>query len=277
MGQLGERIIRVEPSFTEIMRYIFVVVIAIFIGSVGCHKEDIGPGLKSYHDDFEHYSSAADMIDSLGSDRWTEFNINEVNVSANPITLDSQIVHSGNYSVRFDCTQIDSGFNEVGKCNLNKSGFYFPHGETFHYSAWYYVRRAANDYGTFFILDLGEIAGGSQEIRVMCWGENVELERNKIGLPNLFQEQPAKLFPVNQWCHIELDVKLSQYRTGSVVMRMDGQEIINRDNIITMPKDRGNLVWGTKGYYERIQVGITAKSGTQDLLLYVDDVDVYCN
>lgn len=258
------------------MRY-FVFIIAIFIVTlIGCHKEDIGPGLKEYHDDFERYSTWEELVDSLGGDRWTEFNINEINTSANPISLDTVIFHSGRQSVRFEASQNDPGFVEVAKCNLNKNGFYFPHGETLKYSSWFYLERAANDYGTFFVFDLGEVVGGTSEIRIMAWEENLELERNKLGLPNLFQEQPAKLFPVNQWCHIELEVKLSQYRYGAVKMWLDGEEIINDDNIITMPKDRGTLVWGTKGYYERIQVGITAKSQTQDLVLYVDDVDISC-
>ncbi|HTF06298.1 MAG TPA: heparin lyase I family protein [Bacteroidia bacterium] len=250
-------------------------IFALFVLSIGCHKEDTGAALKEFHDDFESYSTYEDLI-GTGDHQWTEFNINEFNLSANPITIDSQIVHSGLRSVRFDCTQNDPGFVQVAKCNLNKGGFFFKHGETFHFSAWYYLRRAAPDYGTFFILDLGEIVGGSSEIRIMAWEENLELERNKLGLPNLFQEQPAKLFPVNQWAHIELEVKLSQYRYGAVKMWLDGEEIINKDKIITMPRDRANLVWGTKGYYERIQVGITAKSGTQDLVMYVDDVDVWC-
>lgn len=259
------------------MKYATLCIIAIFIFSLGCHKEDIGPGLKEYHDDFERYSTWEELVDSLAGDRWTEYNVNADNLSADPIAIDSQIVHSGNRSVRFSAIQNDAGYETVIKSNLNKNGFYFPHGETVKFSAWYYLRQSSMEYGTFFILDLGDIAGGSQEIRVMCWEENVELERNKIGLPNIFQEQPAKLFPINQWCHFELEVKLSQYRTGTVKMWLDGEEIINKDNILTLPKDRGTLVWGTKGYYERIQVGITAKSLSQELTLYVDDVDITCN
>jgi hypothetical protein len=164
--------------------------------------------------------------------------------------------------------------SEVCKCNLNKSNLNFEQGETFYYSAWYYIERPDNHYGTFFVMDLGEIVHGSLEMRVMAWEENLELERNKISLPNLFQEQPAVLFPVNRWTHLELEIKLSQYKKGSVKMKLDGVEILNKDKVVTMPKDKVNLVWDTKNYYERVQVGITAKSGTQDLVMYVDDVEI---
>ena len=258
------------------MKYASVLILAIFVFSIGCHKEDIGPGLKEYHDDFERYNTWTDLVDSLAGDRWTEYNINENNLSGSPITIDSTIVHSGNRSVCFTAVQNDPGYEAVVKCNLNKNGFYFPHGETLKYSAWYYLRSPDMNYGTFFILDLGDIVGGSQEIRIMCWPENVEVERNKIGLPNIFQEEPVHLFPINQWCHIELEVDLSQYRNGSVKMWIDSEEVIYKNNVVTLPKDRGTLAWGTKGYYERIQVGITAKNHTQELVLYVDDVDISC-
>lgn len=257
------------------MRYTGII-FAIFICSLGCHKEDIGPGLKEYHDDFERYNDWTELVDSLAGDRWTQYNDNEFNLSSTPFSIDTVIVHSGNKSVRFHASQNDPGYEEVIKCNLNKNGFYFKQGETLHFSAWYYIEHDTTAYGTFFILDLGDIAGGSQEIRIMCWEENVEVERNKIGLPNLFQEQPAKLIPINQWCHVEIEVKLSQYQKGAAKLWIDGQEVINKDKIITLPKDRVTMSWGTKGYYERIQVGITAKNHTQDLVMYVDDVDVWC-
>lgn len=249
---------------------LFVFTAAFFFS---CHKEGTPPSQKKFHDDFESYATINDMI-GTDENHWTEFNVNETNVSTQPISIDTTIVHSGHQSVRFDCRQLDPDMTEVGKCNLNKGGLCFRQGETIHYSAWYYVQRSDIHYGTFFVLDLGEIVQGSMEIRVMAWEQNLELERNKIGLPNLFQKQPATLFPVNQWTHLELDVKLSQHRKGNVRMRLDGKEILHKDNVQTLPRDRVNLVWGTKGYFDRIQVGITAKNGTEDLVMYVDDVDI---
>jgi hypothetical protein len=258
------------------MKYVISIIAIFIVTLIGCHQEDIGPGFKEYHDDFERYNDSADLVDSLAGDRWTEYNVNDVNRSTNPISIDSVIVHSGNRSVRFEAVQPAGTFQDVVKCNLNKNGFYFPHGETVMFSAWFYIEDSTMDYGTFFILDLGDIVGGSQEIRIMCWEENVEVERNKIGLPNIFQEEPVKLIPINQWCHVELEVGLSQYRNGFTKMWIDGEEVLYKNNIITLPKDRGTLVWGTKGYYERIQVGITAQSYSPGLVMYVDDVDITC-
>lgn len=258
------------------MRYVFVIITIFVVTLIGCHKEDVGPGLKEYHDDFERYSDWTELVDTLGDDRWTVYNINEFNRSTNPISIDTVIVHSGNHSVRFEAVQPPGTYNDVVKCNLNKDGFYFRQGETLKFSAWFYIEDSTMDYGTFFILDLGDIVGGSSEIRIMCWEENVEVERNKIGLPNIFQEQPAKLIPINQWCHVELEVDLSQYRNGSVKLWIDSEEVIYKNNVVTLPKDRGTLAWGTKGYYERIQVGITAQGDSPGLVMYVDDVDIAC-
>ncbi|MEW6469116.1 MAG: heparin lyase I family protein [Bacteroidota bacterium] len=251
--------------------FLFIIIApALF----SCHREAPEIALKSFSDDFERYSSINEMV-GTADNQWTEFNINEeINVSAMPVTLDTTIVHSGNQSVRFHCLQTDPDLKEVCKCNLNKSNLYFKQGEIVYYSAWYYLQHPSMDYGTFFLWDLGEIVQGSQEIRVMAWEENLELERNKIGLANLFQPQPALLFPINRWARLEVEVKLSQYNKGYVKMWLDGNEIINKDKILTQPKDIANLVWGTKGYYERIQSGITAKGGTSELVLYMDDVEI---
>lgn len=254
------------------MRYLFLLLPALLL--LSCQKDAPDDSLKAFSDNFESYTAASELVGSSAT-QWTELNVNEINKSTNPVSIDTSIVHSGNQSVRFEAVQDDAGYTEVAKCNLNKANLDFRQGETMYYSAWYYIEHPDNKYGTFFIWDIGQIAHGSLEIRAMAWEENLELERNKIGLPNLFQESPATLFPVNQWAHFELEIKLSQYRNGSVKMWLDGKELLYHNNIITMPKDHANLVWDTKSYYERVQVGITAKSGTEKLVMYVDDVDMY--
>jgi hypothetical protein len=143
-----------------------------------------------------------------------------------------------------------------------------------YFSAWYYLESQTMDYGTFFVWDLEEIANGTPGVRVMCWEENLEFERNKLGWSNVFQDGDVTLFPINRWTRLELEVKLSQYRKGSVKMWLDGKLLVEKDKIVTLPKDRINMQWATKGYYDRIQVGITAMNSTTDLVLYVDDVEI---
>jgi hypothetical protein len=239
-----------------------------------CHKNAPEGSLKFFSEDFESYSDTAGMIGSSPS-QWSEYNINEINISTNPISIDTTIVHSGNKSIRFECEQNDPNLTDVCKCNLNKGSLDFQQGEIMYYSAWYYIEHPDSSYGTFFIWDIGQVVHGSAEIRVMAWEENLELERNKIGRRNLFQPNDPVLFPVNRWVHFELEIKLSQYKKGYAKMWLDDQLIIDADKIVTMPKDRATLAWGTKAYYERVQVGITAKHGTQKLVMYVDDVETY--
>jgi hypothetical protein len=246
---------------------------AIILASAGCIKDVPDPALQEFSDDFEDYTQWEDMVQEDGS-RWTKFNINEINTSASPIQLDTIIVRSGKQSVRFHCRQADPEMKEICKCNLNKEGLYFKAGDVVYYSAWYYVQRSDSAYGTFFIWDLEAVVDATLGVRVMAWEENMEFERNKMGASNIFQEGDITLFPVNRWTRFELEVKLSQARKGYVKMWLDGKEIMNRDNIRTLPKDRITLAGNTHGYYDRLQAGITAKSGTEELVVYMDDLEI---
>ena len=261
-----------DISKNKIMRNLVLLFSAVIIFN-SCHKNAPSNSLREFSDNFESYHSTSEMV-GPADNQWTEFNVNETNVSTDTISIDTVIVHSGRQSVRFHCVQNDPAMTDVCKCNLNKGNLFFKQGETVYYSCWYYLQRNDMNYGTFFVWDLGQIVHGSLEIRVMAWEQNLELERGKIGLSNIFQKSPATLFPINRWTHLELEIKLSQYDRGSVKMWLDGNEIINKDKVRTMPKDIANLIWDTKGYYERVQVGITAKNGTQDLILYADDMDI---
>lgn len=251
------------------MRYCSLL---LFLFLAACVKQPKN-SITSFSDGFENYNTVDEVV-SDADEAWTYFNLNEINVSTEPFRLDTTIVHSGSKSLRFHCKQIDAEYKEVCKCNLNKNNLFFKIGDVVYFSAWYYVERSDNNYGTFFILDLEEIVNGSTGVRIMAWEENLEFERGKIGLSNIFQESNVSLIPVNQWTHVEMKLRLSQDRNGWVRMWLDGKEIINCHNIITLPKDHINLAWGTKGYYERAQVGITAKGGTEELIIYVDDVEL---
>jgi hypothetical protein len=241
---------------------------------VSCHKESLDSKIDYFMDDFESYDSVPELTPADGG-RWTLINDNEINVSTNPVSIDTTIVHSGNKSVRFHCRQLDPDMNEVCKCNLNKNGIYFRQGQTIYYSAWYYV-ESTSDFGVFFVLDLEEMSSGTAAVsgvRIMVDENGPGLERGKIGLGNLSPDEADSIdFPVNQWVHLEMELKLAQDRHGSVRIRMDGNEIVNHSTIKTLPKDFANLVWGSRGFYDRMQVGITAKSETVDLVMYVDDV-----
>lgn len=257
------------------MKRIFISLIIIFLFE-NCNKKKPDVALNYFADDFEKYKTTADLV-GTADDQWTEFNINEINISTNPISIDTMIVHSGKQSVRFDCTQLDStSIDVVGKCNLNKGNLYFAQGETVYYSCWYYLQRTDTNFGTFFIWDLEEIVEGSLGVRVMVWKDNVELERRKIGAPNIFQQEPVVHFPFNQWFHVELEIGLSQYhnKNGFVKMWLDNQQVLDKKNVRTLPKDVLNLGYNTAGFYDRLQVGITAKNQSHELVLNVDDLEI---
>ncbi|MFI5172105.1 MAG: heparin lyase I family protein [Chitinophagales bacterium] len=239
---------------------------------ISCNTKIPEGAIEEFSDDFEDYTDASELVDAENI-HWTEFNSNEINISTSPFNIDTITVHSGNQSVRFHCKQNDPALNEVCKCNLNKGNLYLKHGETIYFSAWYYLEHPTMDYGTFFVWDMEEIAAAVTGVRVMAWEENLEFERNKMSLPNIFQDGDVTLFPINTWTHLEMEIKLSQYDNGSVKLWLDDALLIDKDNIRTMPKDIITLAWGSQGYYDRIQVGITAKNSTEELVLYVDDVE----
>jgi hypothetical protein len=95
----------------------------------------------------------------------------------------------------------------------------------------------------------------------------------KFNEKDLIQQVGQEIdFPRNEWVELTWEVKLSRKDKGSVKLWQNGQLLINRDHIRTLPKDLLYFQQGTKGMYSSCEIGITANSKDSDLTLWVDHI-----
>jgi len=95
----------------------------------------------------------------------------------------------------------------------------------------------------------------------------------KFNEKDLIQQVGKEIdFPRNEWVELTWEVKLSRKDKGSVKLWQNGQLLIHRDHIRTLPKDLLYFQQGTKGMYSSCEIGITSNSKDSDLTLWVDHI-----
>lgn len=243
----------------------------ILLSSVflGCNKKKFFDGPNFYQDDFEAYSVIDDIIDGENLN-WSFF---QKTYSENTITIDTTIYHSGGKSVR-SYAIAPNETDGTSKASINKQFMAFWEGETVQADFWMYLE--GNDpIDWLFIFDLEEktAIGAGPGMRLAIVDDKILLE-HKMPNPNVEQEGDGIAFPRNQWVNIRFETKLSQRKKGWVKVYQDGVLIIEQDKWKTLPKDILYSLQGTKGMYSQIEFGATANSDDNDVVVYVDDVDV---
>lgn len=248
------------------MKYILISL--VFVSLVSCNKKKHFDGPNAYFDDFESYNHIDETVDG-NNELWSFFQLTYGN---NDVSIDSAITHSGNRSVRcFAQAPEDDG---TSKASINKQFMAFWEGETVQSDFWLYIE--GNDpIDWLFIFDLEEKtpigAGPGMRLAIV---ENKILLEHKYNNPNVYQNGEGILFPRNQWVNIRFETKLSRKKKGTVRVWQDGVEIISINKWQTLPKDILYSQQGTKGMYSQIEFGATANSDDNNIVLYVDDVDV---
>lgn len=235
----------------------------------GCYKEKreyLEGAIDSYSDDFESYLHT----DSLyGDDHWSG---NQLTIPENAVSIDTQIVHSGNQSLCF-FAKPKSG-NTVSKASLLKNNFGFENNSVVEYEAWYYI-QSQESLPDLFLVDFEDPAyiSSSPGFRIMInENEEVCVERNKMNHHTLQQTIGThKKFPKNQWVKLKIEFKLSQRKKGYVKIWQDDELILDHSNVITLAKDFAYASLGTVGFLRQIEIGITANGTAGDLVMYMDD------
>lgn len=248
-----------------------VVYIAVLISLVSCSKDEALSGKKVIIENFESYNINEEFTSSSG-DNWTFFQQTEFE---NTIELDTVIVFEGDKSAKFFAKKTENG--NASKCDIANNKMSFPEGETFQFSAWYFIEgNQPVDY--IFLFDLEETVpvGVGPGMRVSISPDNqIILERNKMGMETIYQQAGSEIeVPRDQWFFLDLEVLLSLKEDGFIKIKQNGEQIIFADNQRTLPKDRLTFTQGTKGVYTSVQVGITANSALNDVTLYVDDIRI---
>jgi len=233
----------------------------------GCNKEKFFDGPDYFKDSFETYTTLTDLI--LPNNQLWSFT--QLTRPENRIQVDSSKKHSGNKSLKFIAQKSDN--DGSSKSSIAKQNMAFWDGETIKMSAWYFI-EGSKSLEWLFLMDLEEqtaIGAGP--------GMRLALVNNKLRVEYKFDENdilqpPGKEidFPRNQWVEVVWELKLSQQNEGTVRLWQNGQLITDSRNNRTLPKDFLYFQQGTKGMYSSCEVGITANSKDNNLVLWVDDI-----
>lgn len=246
-----------------------LTLILLFASCFKERREYLADAPDSYSDDFESYPNA----DSLyGEDHWSD---NQLTVGGNSITIDTQIVHSGNRSLR--CYAGLNQGNTVSKASLFKNNMGFENGSVVEYEAWYYVQSQAS-LENLFLADFEDPAyiSSSPGFRIMLNAdEAICVERDKMNHGTLQQTiSTPKKFPKDQWVKLKVEFKLSQRKKGYVKVWQDDELILEHDRVITLAKDFIYATEGTVGFLRQFEVAITANSSKDAVTMYLDDVKI---
>lgn len=232
---------------------------------LSCDKQKLFDGPNAYSDDFESYAAIEETID--GNDvNWSFF---QNTLSANSISLDTSIVHSGNRSLRFEGQRTA---DILSKASINKQHMAFWEGDIVSVDFWIYLKGNAPAQW-LFLFDLEEqtSVGAGPGMRLALVDGKILLE-HKYNNPNVEQPGEGIPFPRDQWVNLRFETELSQKKEGYVKVYQDDQLILDRDNWKTLPSDFLYHTQGTQGRYSQIEFGVTANPSEDDIVLYVDDV-----
>ncbi|MFT6503533.1 MAG: hypothetical protein ACJASQ_003670 [Crocinitomicaceae bacterium] len=248
------------------MKLLIVILAAILL--TGCNKKKFFDGPNTFSEDFESYSVIEDIVE--GDDLlWSFF---QQTYDENTITIDTNIYHSGGQSVR--SYAIAPTGDGTSKASINKQNMAFWSGETVQVDFWVYLE--GNDpMDWLFIFDIEEqtAVGAGPGMRLAIVENKILLEHKYLN-PNVLQLGEGIEFPRDQWVNIRFEAKLSQKKKGWVKVWQDGTLIIDQDKWKTLPKDILYFQQGTKEMYSQIEFGATANSDDNDVVIYVDDIDV---
>jgi hypothetical protein len=199
--------------------------------------------------------------------------------------------HTGNYAMRTNIKPTSTG---TAGCRTNYSilAETYPFGD-FYYGAWYYqpsvvtvgnfwqnwqwkVRNMALSTAPYvaYALYVYNPAPGYMAYRLTYkLGEDAGVPGpHSGGVTVAYSEDSSVLIPVAEWYHLEGYIKPAYDYTGQVIIRMNGVEIFNWNNVITMDQatDRCNA-WHITNYGRNLGLGSTLGSGNSTITLYNDD------
>lgn len=257
------------------MRYSFVVFILV-ICILSCDKKKIFDGPNNYSDDFEWVNN----YDELLIPQDLHWSFTQITKSENSVSVDSTFSHSGKKCLKFIGGKSEG--TSVSKASIAKQSMAFWEGETVRMNAYYFIKDTLK-LDWLFLMDLEEQtpigAGPGMRLALVDNQLRVEYKFNEDDLIQNVTSTPLD-FPRNKWVELIWEVTLSRkfkgpkkYRhVGAVKLWQDGNLIIDRTDITTLPTDVLYFQQGTKGMYSSCEIGVTANSKDNKAVIYVDDV-----
>lgn len=253
------------------MKQSIIACLILILFSTSCFREELLEGKTSLQENFEAISSYEELIE--GNDpNWTFFQLTE---GENAIRIDTTKAAEGKQCLKFFATASQNG---ASKCDIANNNMLFKEGETFRFSAQYYL-EGKEDLSDIFLFDLeeGTAIGAGPGMRLAIDNKEgyLKIERKKMLESDIRQASGNEItFPRDQWVLVVIEIELSQKKEGTIRVYQDNVLVIEANNIRTLPIDKLNIIQGSKGIYNSVQVGITANSPENNATLYVDDIDI---
>ena len=165
----------------------------------------------------------------------------------------------------------------ISKSDIANNKMSFWEDDIVSISAWFYL-AGTDELNYVFLFDIEEdvMIGASPGIRIAMDEKGCLLiERNKYGQSTIQQPVNDRIpFPRNQWVELKIELDLQQKKTGYIKLWQDNVQLINAENVQTLPTDKLYYIQGTKGMYQSIQIGITATTSNYDVTLFIDDIEI---
>jgi len=205
------------------------------------------------------------------------------------ITFDSTIVRSSARSIKMFAPhrQFDSLRNEdfCGKASIQTRNFVYNEGETYRFSAWFYLTDPP-EIANFLMIDIEcgvnecEFEGGPG-IRVMILKQTDRLITewkflnwfNDVIKPDVPPGNPVPgihSIPVHEWFKVTYEVTLGVGEAG--ITRIYVNDELDSEVIGTNIRPGGVL--STMDRYTSFELGLTCNIGTQPTTIYVDDAQI---
>lgn len=266
MAALGRH--RYQLSVVIMRIYIAISFVVLCVSCMKRKADYLNGATTTFQENFESYTETHQLFNpgTWGS--------TQITFGANEIRIDTQIVHSGLRALKMTATT--TAGDVVSKASIFKNDFGFVEGDKMQVDAWFYLE--ADNPKDFFLLDFEDpaVISSSPGLRLMLNANGALcIERKKMNASTLQQNQgPEKTFPLQQWVHLKVEIKLHQRRKGSITLWQNDEVLLTYDNVQTLPRDLLYITQGTSGILRQIEVGITANSSGARATLYLDDLSI---
>lgn len=178
----------------------------------------------------------------------------------NRVEPSAERAHSGRQSLRTSSVA-KSAQMQCAKAHLETELLHFVKGDDYWFSGWYFIDSGM----PYTISDLkSSWLDNCPGLRLVLENGEPQFELKWVGKPRYKQTagKPAK-FPMKQWTHVTIHLKLSDQEDGLNELWLDGHQIIQAP---------GRNLPLADTIYNHLEVGIPAT--LQEAVLFVDDVQV---
>lgn len=248
-----------------------------------CAHEEIFTKPPLFEDGFEQVGDVLELL-PLDRSRWTHLKTTY---------KDSRFELTPNYRGRDGTVLRVLGARaqgSVSKASIEREGFDFREGHRVALSAWMFI-AGTGSLNNLFIFDLECLTCWSADnvhpnqtpgIRLFLKGTAgyLAVDRGKIGIKHgtfMQARQTRVAFPRDRWVHVEWVLGLSAGEAGYTEVCLDGRKILTGTGPNLIDPNifaRYGVKLNRPVKYDKIELGVTASSSSDPMVMYLDDIRV---